>query len=120
LFLVLLALAMTAYFVFAYRSLFAFHVICVVLGSCAGYWAVLLTTAAESFGTNLRATVTTTVPNIVRGAVIPLTVAFQALKPYLGIRASAGSVAAVALLLAFIGLSRLEETFHKALDYVED
>lgn len=53
-----------------------FYALCVVLGLANGYWAVFVTIAAEQFGTNLRATVATTVPNFVRGSVPILTTAF--------------------------------------------
>lgn len=53
-----------------------FYILCVVLGLANGYWAVFITIAAEQFGTNLRATVATTVPNFVRGSVPLLTTAF--------------------------------------------
>ncbi|HVG40595.1 MAG TPA: hypothetical protein VM888_03200 [Chitinophagaceae bacterium] len=42
-----------------------------------GYWVIFVTIATEEFRTNTRATVTTTVPNFVRGAVVPLTLLFQ-------------------------------------------
>ena len=58
--------------------------VCTVLGFATGYWAVFVTVASEQFGTNVRATATTTAPNFVRGAVVPLTLAFSALKPSLG------------------------------------
>ena len=58
------------YFTVASSSLLAFYVVCFCLGVAIGYWSVFVTVAAEQFGTNLRATVTTTVPNFVRGAVM--------------------------------------------------
>ena len=91
-----------------------------VLGVATGYWAVFVTIAREQFGTNIRATVTTTVPNFVRGAVVPMTLGFQALTPRVGIEASGLICGAIALVLAFLGLRALEETYGKDLDYVED
>lgn len=96
-----------------------FYTLCVVMGFATGYWAVFVTIAAEQFGTNLRATVTTSTPNFVRGSVVLLTSSFHYLKPRLGIVASAELVGGVTLLLAFFALWKLEETFGKDLDFVE-
>jgi len=120
LFLGLTVLFIVAYFTVASASLFAFYTCCFALGVAIGYWAVFVTVASEQFGTNIRATATTTVPNFVRGAVVPLTLGFQALTPKVGIEASGIIVGAIALVLAFIGLSGLEETYGKDLDYIED
>lgn len=98
---------------------FYFYTICLLLGVSCGYWAVFVTNASEQFGTNLRATVTTTVPNFVRGAVVPLTLLFQFLNPSTGIIYSAAIVAGIALVLAYFSAARLEETYSKDLDYIE-
>jgi putative MFS transporter len=90
-----------------------------VLGIGVGYWAVFVTVAAEHFGTNLRATVATTVPNFSRGAVIPVTMLFTALKPGLGVLHAGLVVGWISIALAFVGLIGLRETFHDELDYVE-
>lgn len=118
-FLGLTTLMIGVYFLPGPKSLTMFYWLCVGLGFATGYWAIFVTIASEQFGTNIRATATTTVPNFVRGAVVPLTLAFQALKGPLGITASGALVGAVALVLAFIALRGLEETFGKDLDYVE-
>ena len=75
--------------------------------------------ASELFGTNIRATATTTVPNFVRGSVVLVTLLFQSLTLYLGIQGSAILVGALTLLVGFVALSRLEDTYGKDLDYVE-
>ena len=81
-----------------------------------------MTIATEQFGTNIRATVTTTVPNFVRGAVVPLTLLFQALKPvYNGSIVYSGiTVAVISLAVAFFALSKMKDTFSKDLDYLEE
>jgi MFS transporter, putative metabolite:H+ symporter len=117
-------LIITGFFIVVYFSATGlspemFYALCVLLGFGTGYWAVFVTIASEQFGTNLRATVTTTAPNFVRGAVVPLTLAFQALKQNLSLTDSATIVGAVAMSLAFIALTQLKETFGKDLDYVE-
>ncbi len=89
------------------------------LGVAAGYWAVFVTIGAEQFGTNLRSTVATTVPNFVRGAVVPLTLAFQAMTPKIGIRNSAAVLAVIVLGMAYIALKDLDETYGKELDFIE-
>ena len=98
---------------FLYGLLFA-------LGISVGYWAVFVTVAAEHFGTNLRATVATTVPNFSRAFVIPVTWLFNGLKPHLGLLGSGMTVGWVAIALALAGLAGLRETFHDELDYVEN
>ena len=101
-------------------SLVYFYALCLGLGLASGYWAVFVTIASEQFGTNIRATVTTTTPNFVRGSLVPLNFAFQAARSHWGILRGAGVVGAVSVVVAMLALSRLEETFGKNLDYCED
>jgi MFS family permease len=101
------------------ESLSTFYLICICLGVFNGYWTLFVTVAAELFGTNLRSTVATTVPNFVRGAVIPLTSLFILGKGQLGIIYSALAVGALAFAISLISLRFLEETFSKDLDYTE-
>ncbi len=89
------------------------------LGFSSGYWATFVTIASEQFGTNLRATVTTTVPNFVRGSLVLATLSFTALKGSMGIINSAMTVGFVSLAIAITALYHLRETFGKDLDYVE-
>jgi hypothetical protein len=89
------------------------------MGFGAGYWAVFVTVASEQFGTNLRATATTSAPNLVRGAVVLLTSAFNALKSNVGVVESAMMVGAFTIISAFIALRAMEETYGKDLDYLE-
>jgi putative MFS transporter len=101
-------------------SLAAFYASCCVLGFGAGYWAVFVTVASEQFGTNVRATATTTAPNFVRGSVVLLTFSFRHLKDALGVVGSAAAVGVVTMVIAAVALVALEETYGKNLDYVED
>ncbi len=80
---------------------------------------MFVTVASEQFGTNLRATATTTAPNFVRGAVVPLTSVFQVLSPVVGLQASGLLVGVAALALAFGALALLDETFGRDLSFVE-
>lgn len=96
-----------------------FYLLCILLGFSNGYWTLFITVAAELFGTNLRATVATTVPNFVRGAVIPITTLFLLMRSGVGIIYSALIVGAITTILALWALRTLPETFHKDLDYYE-
>jgi hypothetical protein len=114
-------ISISSYFLLHDLSLFAFYSICMFLGFSVGYWVIFMTIATEQFGTNIRATVTTTVPNFVRGAVVPLSLLFQYLKGLFdGSLIHAGiTVALLSLALAFWALSKMQETFSKDLDYLE-
>ena len=97
-----------------------FYAVCVALGFSGGYWAIFVTVAAEQFGTNLRATVATTVPNFVRGMVVPITMLFKYAKGFFGLENSALIVGGICMAMALASLAALEETFHKDLDYFEE
>jgi MFS family permease len=96
------------------------YLLCALAGFSTGYIALFLTTVAEQYGTNLRATATTSAPSVVRGTVIPMTLAFQALKPTVGTLAAAGLIGAVVYALALYALSRMEETYGKDLHFLEN
>lgn len=121
-YLLLSVFSISCYFLFKSISLQLFYIICAFMGFSVGYWVIFMTIATEQFGTNIRATVTTTVPNFVRGAVVPLTLLFQYLRHlldnsliYAGI-----AVGSLCLLLAFWSLSYMIDTFGKDLDFQED
>ena len=120
----LIFLTMTAIFILIYLfvyglSLFQFYFLCTLLGISIGYWAVFVTTASEIFGTNLRSTVTTTVPNFIRGTVVPITLSFELLREYTGMIYAALIVGLFCLVIAYYALNKLEETFGKDLNYLE-
>ncbi len=100
-------------------SLTLFNVMCFLLGCATGYWALFVTIASEQFGTNIRATATTTVPNFVRGFVVPLTLGFTALSEISGDIQAAMVVGAISIGLALIATIGIKETFGKDLNYVE-
>ncbi len=121
---ILLFILMSTFFVLAYllfptRDVNVFYAICICLGFANGYWTLFVTIGAELFGTNLRATVATTVPNFVRGAVIPLTALFLQAKSMVGVVQGALIVGLFTIAVALVALYFLEETFTKDLDYVE-
>ena len=118
-FLVLYAGAIVALLTLGGRSLGTFYGILCVLGATTGYWVIFVTTASEQFGTNLRATVTTSAPNFVRATAIPVTMVWFAAKPALG---TIPATIAVGLGCVAIGLACLvgmRESFDLDLDYLE-
>jgi MFS family permease len=114
-----LALAMACYPVLATRSLGAYYGCIFGLGYASGYWAVFITMSAELFGTNLRATVATTAPNMVRGLVVPLALLFRALSPAFGSVPTVLALGLGTLIIAAGSLLFLDETYGKPLDFVE-
>lgn len=101
------------------KSMEMFYLSCFFLGFSMGYWALFVTIAAEQFGTNLRATVATTAPNFVRGALVPLLLFFQSLRDIYGLVGAAWIIGIFTLLLASFALAFLEETFSRDLNYTE-
>lgn len=95
------------------------YFVCVLLGATGGYWAVIITVAAEQFGTNLRGTVATTVPNFIRFAVVPMSLSFLFLKPHFGIVMAALVISIVVSIVALVCAYKLEETYGKDLDFIE-
>ena len=98
------------------------YAICGFLGFSTGYWAIFNTMAAEQFGTNLRATAATTIPNMVRGALPLINFLFldilQKTKGWNIVQSGifTGATVMIITLLAFVFT---EETYHKDLDYLE-
>ncbi|MCP3103680.1 MFS transporter [Myxococcus sp. K15C18031901] len=89
------------------------------IGIMVGYWAVLVTMAAEQFGTNIRGTVATTVPNFVRGSAAIAASGFAWLKGSVSVPTAAITVGSICFGLALLALTRIEETFHRDLDFTE-
>jgi len=117
---ILLTLAFViVYLYWPFKSEVGFYVSCFLLGFGVGYWALFVTIAAEQFGTNLRSTVATTVPNFIRGTVIPLTIAFKYMRESIGILEGALVVGIVTILIAFWALRLIDETFGRDLNFVE-
>jgi putative MFS transporter len=121
-YLFLSTLTIAGFFMLQGISVTAFYWICAAMGFAVGYWVIFMTIATEQFGTNIRATVTTTVPNFVRGAVVPLTLLFHLFNNsfQFSILNAAIAVGVICLSLAFLSLSKMSETFSKDLDYTEE
>ena len=90
-----------------------------LLGCTSGYWTIFVTMAAEQFGTNLRATVATTTPNIVRGSVVPIVLLFKYWESSFGTINSAVALGVISFIPAFVGVYFIKETFNKELNYHE-
>ncbi|MDE1191444.1 MAG: MFS transporter [Arachidicoccus sp.] len=91
-----------------------------LIGIGSGYWANFVTIASEQFGTNMRATVTTSVPNFVRGALIPITWIFDLLLKKFNLINSAFAMLFILYAIAIYALSRLKESFGNDLNFVEE
>ena len=101
------------------RSATVFYAVCTGMGFSIGYIAMFLTVTAESYGTNIRATATTSVANNVRATTLLTIPAFQAMKPGIGVLGAGAVVAIICFLIGFWALLTMEETFGKELDYSE-
>lgn len=98
------------------------YAICGALGFSTGFWAIFVTMGAEQFGTNLRATAATTIPNMVRGALPLINLFFiDLLQKTLGwgLVNSAILTGILVMTIAIVSAWLTEETFHKDLDYLE-
>lgn len=118
-FLGLLVVFISMYLGLRPNLLFTFYLSCGLLGIGSGYWSMFVQIAAEQFGTNIRATAATTIPNLVRGLTIPMTAGFHLMIPYLGVTGSGLALMVILISLAFIALMSLRETFETDLDYTE-
>ena len=119
-FLAVTAAAVAVYLTQSEPSKAGFYAVCGAMGFGIGYWAVFVTVGAEQFGTNLRATVATSVPNFVRGSVPLLTASFKYLRAHgMTLVGSAAVLGAACMLIALASLWGLDETHGKELDYTE-
>ncbi|TAE16640.1 MAG: MFS transporter [Bacteroidetes bacterium] len=114
------SLAIALYLLAPIKTMEFFYFNCFLLGFSMGYWALFVTIAAEQFGTNLRATIATTAPNFVRGALPLILLAYEWGKPVYGMVVSAMLVGSVVMGITLLALAFLEETFSKDLNYHEE
>ena len=122
LFYALTILAIIFYFSGANNSDATMYFACTVLGFSTGFWAIFVTMGAEQFGTNLRATAATTIPNMVRGALPLINLMFVNLfqKTWKWEMVQSGIVTGIiVMIIAITSAWFTEETFHKDLDYIE-
>ncbi|MEZ0484813.1 MFS transporter [Fibrella aquatica] len=96
------------------------YVTALALGFGIGYWAMFVTIGAEQFGTNLRATAATTIPNMVRGLTFPMTTLYQFAKPLHGVIYAGAIVGLIAFALGFYSILTIPETHGKDMDFIEE
>ncbi|MDG1252957.1 MAG: MFS transporter [Schleiferiaceae bacterium] len=93
---------------------------CGVLGFGTGFWAIFVTIGAENFGTNLRATAATTIPNMVRGSLNGISALFLFLVAQTSYISAGIWTAVIVMAITYWAVSGLKETFGKDLDYLEE
>jgi len=96
------------------------YAICALLGFGTGFWAIFVTMAAEQFGTNLRATAATTVPNMVRGSLPLITFVFASLKPSQGYVQAAAITGMIVMSVTIVAAILSKETFGRDLNFLEE
>lgn len=96
-----------------------YYFYCVWLGLGTGYWAMFVTVAAEQFGTNIRSTATTTVPNMVRGLVPVMLLLFDYFKGNNSVIMAGFWVGVIAFALGILATVAISETHNTEMDFVE-
>jgi putative MFS transporter len=91
-----------------------------IMGFGTGFWAVFVTIGAENFGTNLRATAATSIPNMVRGSLNGITALFLALNAKFTYVNAGIATAVVVMLITYWAISGIQETFGRDLDFYEE
>ena len=99
---------------------YSYYFFCAWLGLGTGYWAMFVTVAAEQFGTNIRSTVTSTVPNMVRGLLAVMLIGFDYFKADYGVIVSVIIIGIIAFGLSIYSTFTISETHQKDLDFVEN
>jgi MFS transporter, putative metabolite:H+ symporter len=116
----LTAIAIAAYFLQGPNSSSTeMYLICAGLGFGTGFWAIFVTMGAEQFGTNLRATAATTIPNMVRGSLPLMLFLFNSLQHYFSYTASGLITGIIIMVITVVSAYFTHETFGKDLDYYE-
>ena len=116
------AVFMVLYFTIQWNGTAAnMYWICAGLGFGTGFWAIFVTMGAEQFGTNIRATAATTIPNMVRGMltvmILPLFKLFRGMTDYV----TGGWITAIVIMtITVVAAILTKETFHKDLNYIEE
>lgn len=121
-FLSLTTLGVILYFLLGGKSVTVFYSIIAFIGFATGYWAVFISTASELFGTNIRATATTTAPNFVRASTIFITMLLNFIISVFAVDKLLATqiTGAIIISIGFLALYYIEETFGKDLNYVEE
>jgi len=106
----------------AIKNDMSMYIACAALGFSTGFWAIFVTMGAEQFGTNLRATAATTIPNMVRGSLPLINLMFVNWFQNINGWSFVNSAIITGIIVMVVTLSAAyftEETFHKDLNYVE-
>jgi len=101
------------------KTEYMYYFYCAWLGLGTGYWAMFVTVGAEQFGTNIRSTAATTIPNMVRGLLPVMLISFNYLKISNGVVLAAAIVGLVVFILAIYATLTIPETHNTDLDFVE-
>ncbi|HEY9177555.1 MAG TPA: MFS transporter [Flavipsychrobacter sp.] len=96
------------------------YLICALLGFGTGFWAIFVTIGAEQFGTNLRATAATTIPNMVRGALVGIAFMFESLQLSFSYINAGIITGVVVMIISLVAVALIPETFGKDLDFYEE
>jgi MFS family permease len=116
----LTVLSITLYFFQHGGTASTMYAICMLMGFATGFWALFVTMAAEHFGTNLRATAATTVPNMVRGSLPLIILLFTSLQPTLSYINAAAVTGVIVMSVSITAVFMTEETFGKDLNFMEE
>lgn len=96
------------------------YLVCMFMGFATGFWALFVTMAAEHFGTNLRATAATTVPNMVRGSLPLIIMLFKSFQPGYSYITAAAITGVIVMAISITAVLFTEETFGKDLNFIEE
>ena len=116
---ILTIIGIVVYFLQTNGTDVAMYAICMFLGFATGFWALFVTMAAEHFGTNLRATAATTVPNIVRGSVVLMIPMFSFFEKSFGYIPAGAITGFIVMAISLTAVFMTEETFGKDLNFIE-
>lgn len=119
-FYVLTMIFMVMFFLQKGGSATTMYLVCAGLGFATGFWAIFVTMAAEQFGTNLRATAATTVPNMVRGSLPLIIILFKWLREITDFITGGIITGILVMVIAWIAVYFTKETFSKDLMYIEE
>lgn len=99
------------------------YLLCMLLGFGSGLSVLYIMMSAEQFGTNLRATVAISVPNLVRGFLPLMILLFQWLRSasvFNDFITGAWVTGVVVIIVGLISAMYTKETFGKELDFTEN
>ena len=113
-------LFMVLYFMQKGGSADRMYWLCAGLGFGTGFWAIFVTMAAEQFGTNLRATAATTVPNMVRGSLPLIILLFKSLRSSMDYAVAGMITGGIVMAITLVAAAFTKETFAKDLNYIEE